>query len=377
MGLCYSIVDFLFFMKVALVNDWLTAFGGELKVLLALADIYSEAPIYTSVFDQKKLAFLAGRDIRTTYLQKLPFATKVHKMMPMLRPKAFENIDLSAYDVVISSSHAEAKGVITKPTTVHICYCHTPTRYYWSDYHEYRQRMEFGILNPIAKFMMPRSIHKLRQWDYLAAQRVDHFIANSHYVARRIKKYYRRDAQVIYPPIDVGTHAYNPQIKREDFYFSMSRLIPYKGMAIVVEAANKAGVKLKVAGSGPEMKKLKELAGPTVEILGFISDQEKVDLMQRCRAFVFAAEEDFGIVPVEAMACGSPVIAYAKGGVAESVNADCGVLVADQTSDAFANSIKAFESLTFDHKKIRERAEEFSTARFVKEIQDFVKKTTI
>ncbi len=359
-------------MKVALVNDWLTSFGGELKVLLAIADVYPEAPIYTSVFDAKKLSVLAARDIRTTYLQKLPLATKIHKMMPMLRPKAFENIDLSEYDVVISSSHAEAKGVITKPNTVHICYCHTPTRYYWSDYHEYRQRMEFGILNPVAKFMMPRAIHKLRMWDYLAAQRVDHFIANSHFVASRIQKYYRREAHVIYPPIDTEAHIYDPTIQREDFYFAMSRLIPYKKMDILVEAANQAKVKLKIAGVGPELKRLKQLAGPTVEILGFVTDQEKIALMQKAKAFLFAAEEDFGIVPVEAMACGCPVIAYGQGGAAESITSDTGVLVAKQTADAFAAELRQMENRSFDHQAIRQHAEKFSLRRFQEELRTFV-----
>lgn len=363
-------------MKVALVNDWLTSFGGELKVLLELADMYPEAPIYTSVFDAKKLSFLTARDIRTSYLQKLPFSKKIHKMIPMLRPKAFENIDLSEYDVVISSSHAEAKGVITKPNTVHICYCHTPTRYYWSDYHEYRQRMEFGILNPIAKFMMPRAIHKLRMWDFLAAQRVDHFIANSHFVAKRIQKYYRREAHVIYPPVDVEKHVYDPQVEREDFYFAMSRLIPYKKLDVVIEAANQAKVKLKIAGTGPEMKRLKKLAGPTVEFLGFVSDEEKIKLMQKAKAFLFAAEEDFGIVPVEAMACGCPVIAYGSGGVAESVTAETGVLVAFQTADAFAKELRHMGQRTFDHVAIRKRAEEFSVRRFHAEMKAFISQVT-
>lgn len=359
-------------MKVALVNDWLTSWGGEIKVLLALAEIYPDAPIYTSVFDQKKMSALANRDIRTSYLQKLPLATKIHKMIPMLRPRAFEDLDLSQFDLVISSSHAEAKGVITKPNTLHICYCHTPTRYYWSDYNEYKARMEFGILNPLAKFMMPRAIHKLRQWDYLAAQRVDHFIANSHFVAKRIQKYYRRDAQVIYPPVDTDRHLFDPTIEREDYYFAMSRMIPYKKLDLLVEAANKAKVKLKVAGTGPDMKKLQKLAGPTVEIVGFVSDEQKVSLMQKAKAFLFAAEEDFGIVPVEAMACGTPVIAYGSGGVTESVTAETGILVAEQTVDAFVSELQQIDNRTFDYQAIRNHAEKFSIQRFQQEIKSYI-----
>lgn len=364
-------------MKIALVNDWLTSHGGELNVLLALADIYADAPIYTSVYDKNKIPELAKRNVITTSLQKWPFATKMHKMMPMLRPRAFEDLDLSGYDVVISSSHAEAKGVITKPDTMHICYCHTPTRYYWSDYHEYKKRMEFGILNPLARFMMPRAIHKLRQWDYLAAQRVDHFIANSHYVAARINKYYRRDATVIYPPVDIERHVYDPSITKEDFYFTISRLIPYKRFDILVEAANKAKVKLKIAGIGPELKRLQKLAGPTVEVLGYINDNEKIRLMQRAKGFLFAAEEDFGIVPVEAMACGTPVLAYGKGGLAESVTPETGILVSEQDVNSFVREIEQMESRTFDYAIIRKHAEKFSKHRFQREIQEFVASSLI
>lgn len=359
-------------MKVALVNDWLTSMGGEMAVLLAIADIYPEAPIYTSVYNKEKMTKFAHRDVRTSYLQRLPFATKIHKMIPMWRPSAFEELDMSEYDLVISSSHAEAKGVITKPNTIHICYCHTPTRYYWSDYNEYKQRMEFGLLNPLAKFVMPRAIHKLRQWDYLAAQRVDHFIANSHFVAKRIAKYYRRDAKVIYPPVDTEKFQYDPEVKKEDFYFTISRLVPYKRMDLLVEAANKAKVNLKVGGSGPEMEKLKKMAGPTVEILGYLNDEDRVSLAQRAKAFLFASEEDFGIVPVEAMACGTPVIVYAKSGVAEIVTPDVGVVVAEQTVDAFVEEIRQLEHKRFDSHIIRKHAESFSISRFQKEIKEYI-----
>ncbi len=363
-------------MKVAIVNDWLTSRGGEINVLFALADLFPEAPIYTSVYNAEKIPELKTKDVRPSWLQKMPFANKIHKMIPMLRPHAFESMNLSEFKIVISSSHAEAKGVITKPDTVHICYCHTPTRYYWSNYHEYRNQMEFGILNPIARIAMPIFIHKLRQWDYLAAQRVDYFIANSKFVAERIKKYYRRDSTVIYPPVDTVTHYYDASVKKEDYYFTMSRLIPYKRFDILVKAATEAGVKLKVGGSGPELEKLKKIAGPTVEFLGFVSDADKVSLMQKAKGFLFAAEEDFGIVPVEAMACGTPVLAYGKGGLAEIVTNDTGILLPEQAVACFVEGIKQMEKATFDPLVVRKRAEQFSLDVFKKSITEYVQSVT-
>lgn len=369
---CYIVGDFLFIMKVALVNDWLTSRGGEMNVLAAIAQIFPDAPIYTSVYNANKFPEFAQKDVRPSWLQKMPFASKVHKMIPMLRPHAFESLDFSEFDVVISSSHAESKGIITKPETIHICYCHTPTRYYWSHYHEYRHHMEFGILNPIARIAMPLFIHGLRQWDYLAAQRVDYFIANSEYVAARIKKYYHREAKVIYPPVDTVRHQYDPAIKKEDFYFTVSRLIPYKRFDILVAAATAAGVRLKVAGTGPELKKLQKIAGPTVEFVGFVSDQEKISLMQRAKGFLFAAEEDFGIVPVEAMACGTPVLAYGKGGLAEIVTNDTGILLAEQTVNAFVEGIRKMEHASFDPLLVRKRAEKFSQEKFNQQLGAYV-----
>lgn len=363
-------------MKVALVNDWLTSRGGEINVLFALSDLFPEAPIYTSVANKKKIPELNAKDVRTSWLQKMPFAGKIHKMIPMLRPHAFENLNLDEFKVIISSSHAEAKGVITKPDAVHICYCHTPTRYYWSNYNEYKKHMEFGILNPIARIAMPIFIHGLRQWDYLAAQRVDHFIANSKFVAERIKKYYRRESKVIYPPVDTIGHQYDPSVKREDYYFTLSRLIPYKRFDVLVKAATEAGVKLKVGGSGPELKKLQKMAGSNVEFLGYVSDDAKKSLMQKAKGFLFAAEEDFGIVPVEAMACGTPVLAYGKGGLAEIVTSESGILVKEQTVEAFIAGIKQMEQTKFDSALVRKRAEAFSLAVFNRQIKEFVESVT-
>ncbi len=237
--------------------------------------------------------------------------------------------------------------------------------------------MEFGILNPIARIAMPIFIHGLRQWDYLAAQRVDHFIANSQFVAERIRKYYRREAKVIYPPVDTIGHQYDPSVHKEDYYFTMSRLIPYKRFDILVKAATETGIKLKVGGSGPELKKLQKMAGPNVEFLGYVSDEVKKSLMQKAKGFLFAAEEDFGIVPVEAMACGTPVLAYGKGGLAEIVTPDSGLLVKEQTVAAFVEGIKQMEKAKFDNAAVRKRSEAFSLAVFNREIKNFVESVTI
>jgi len=359
-------------MKVALVHDWLTNLGGAEKVLLALSEVYPEAPIYTSVYNPAKTAPFKDKDVRTSFLQKVPLSKNKHQLFPTLRPLAFENFDFSKYDLVISSSSAEAKGIITKPQTTHICYCHTPTRYYWSDYHAYLNRLQFGILNPLVRKMMPKTIHKMRIWDRLAAERVDCFIANSSYVAQRIKKYYRKEATIIHPPCD--TDDLKPGSKQGDYFLAMSRLIPYKKIDLIVEAFNNLKLPLKVIGTGPEEQKLKKLAKKNVELLGYVGGKKKLKLLQECQAFIFAAEEDFGIVPVEAMACGKPVIAYGKGGVLDSVVEDeTGIFFQEQTPQSLTDAILKFEPSKFDSTKIRKHAESFSKEEFKRKIKAFVK----
>ncbi|MDD4352003.1 MAG: glycosyltransferase [Candidatus Gracilibacteria bacterium] len=357
-------------MKVALVCDWLTNMGGAEEVLLALSELYPDAPIYTSVYNPEKVPAFRDKDVRTSFLQHVPLAKSKHQLFPTLRPLAFESFDFSEYDLVISSASAEAKGIITKPHTKHICYCHTPTRYYWSDYHAYLNRLQFGILNPIVKRRMPKIVHKMRMWDRLAADRVDHFIANSAYVAARIKKYYRREATVIYPPCD--TENLKPGGKQKDFFLAISRLIPYKQVRLIVEAFNELGLPLKVAGTGPEEKELRKIAKDNIEFLGYVSGEEKLKLLQECQSFIFAPEEDFGIAPVEAMACGRPVIAYGKGGATESVNGDSGIFFHEQTVDSLVKAVRSFDASKFDTGKIRERAEMFSKERFKRELKELV-----
>ena len=358
-------------MKVALVCDWLTNQGGAEEVVLALTELFPEAPIYTSVYNPGKTPAFRDKKVITSFLQNWPFAKTKHQLYPTLRPLAFESFDFSEYDLVISSSSAEAKGILTKPDTKHICYCHTPTRYYWSDYHAYLNRLQFGILNPLVRKIMPRTISKMRIWDRLAAERVDHFVANSAYVAARIKKYYRKEATIIHPPCD--TENLKPGGQVQDYFLVVSRLIPYKRVDLIVAAFNQLGWPLKIAGTGPDEKSLKKLAKPNIEFLGQVSGKEKVKLYQECQALVFAAEEDFGIVPVEAMACGRPVIAYGKGGVTESViDGKTGLFFAEQTIKSLLTTLQRFKQAQFDSGTIRKQAEKFSKERFKREILELV-----
>ena len=347
--------------KVAIIADWLTNLGGAERTILALAKVFPHAPIYTSVFDPDRAKPFAEKEIRTSFLQGWPLWRK-HQLYSALRPLAFESFDLSAYDVVISSSSAEAKGVITRPETLHICFCHTPTRYYWSDTHAYGKRLEFGMLNPLARIAMPRLLHRLRRWDALASRRVDRFVANSRNTGNRIRKYYRRPSDVIYPFVD--TQQFVPhENPTADYLLVVSRLIPYKRVDLAVEAANRCKVRLIVAGDGPERKKLEALAGPTVTFVGRPSDAELVDLYQHCAAFLFPGEEDFGITPLEAMACGRPVIAFGRGGALETVvDGKTGIFFHEQTVDALAAAIEALQLPKLTPKACRARAEEFSEA---------------
>jgi glycosyltransferase involved in cell wall biosynthesis len=358
-------------MKVAFIHDWLVSLAGSEQVLLKMHELFPKAPIYTSVYCEKNFPSLKNVKVITSFLQKVPFAKSKHQMFPHLRPVAFEQFDLSKYDIVISDGHAEAKGVITKPETLHICYCHTPIRYYWSDYHEYIKNLRYGILNPLIKLGMPYLINYLRLWDIAAADRVDYFIANSQYVANRIKKYYRRDATVIYPPVD--TAKFKPAGKVKNYYFAAGRLIPYKKFDLIIEAFNDLGLPLKIAGTGSEFKKLKEMAKKNVELLGYVSDEELTRLYAEAKAFIFPQEEDFGIAPVEAMASGRPVIAYAKGGALETVKEGVtGIFFKEQTPQCLIDAVRKFDPQVFQPTKIRQHALNFDIKVFQKKIKQFI-----
>ena len=358
-------------MRVALVHEWLTNLAGSERVLLALHEMYPEAPVHTSVFVPEEFPQLADADVRTSFMQKIPGARTRHQAFPFLRTVAFERFDLSEFDVVISSSHAEAKGVITRPETLHICYCYTPIRYYWSGYHHYLANPRFGALNPIVKAVMPYMTNYLRVWDRCAADRVDLFVAISNHVARRIKKYYRRDADVIYPPVSTSWLGISPSL--DDYFLLVGRLIPYKRADIVVEAFNRLGLPLKIAGTGSELESLRGMAGPNIEFLGRVSDAELGELYSRCQALVFPQEEDFGIVPLEAMAAGRPVIAYRAGGALETVvEGETGVFFDRQHADSLMESVKSFDPGRFDPEKARKRALEFDVEVFKEKTREYV-----
>ena len=365
--------DQLKYLKVAIVHDWLVSLGGAERVVESLLKLFPEADLYTSVYDPEKVSILGKRKVHTTFLQHWPLAKSKHQLFASLRPLAFESLDFKGYDLVISSSSAESKGVITGTETLHISYIHTPIRYYWSGYDDYFKDPGFGTLNPLVRFMMPKMIKKLRKWDYSAAQRPDFMIANSNEVKNRIKKYYDRTSEVINPP--VNTERFSPKNQEYDggYYLVVSRLVPYKRVDLAVRACTELGVKLVVAGRGPELKNLKKLAGNTIEFVENPSDNQINQLYSGAKGFIFSAEEDFGITPVEAMACGIPVVCYGKGGATETViDGKTGIFHSQQTVKSLKNAIDRFESTNFDKRTIRKRAEVFSEQRFIDEIGGYV-----
>lgn len=363
--------------KIAIVADWLTNMGGAEKVVLALHETFPDAPIYTSTYVPEKMPAFAGIDIRTTRLQNLPRPIrKLHKFFPMQRVQAFRDLDLSEFDIIISSSSAEAKQVRkTRPGQVHICYCHTPIRYYWSHYNEYRADPGFGKLNWLVRFAMPFFVPPLKKADYDAAQNVDLFIANSKEVQHRIKKYYNKPSTVIHPPVDIDR--FEPARTRSDFYIAIGRQVPYKRIDLAVRAATELNIPLKVFGTGPEHAKLVSIAGPTVEFcedrLTNASDPEVTKAFNHAKGFIFPSEDDFGIVAVEALAAGAPVIALGRGGVKDIVEDNVsGVLFRDQTTENVVNAIRYAESQTFLPGTLRRKAKRFNKSLFITKIRKVV-----
>jgi glycosyltransferase involved in cell wall biosynthesis len=369
--------------RVALVHHWFVSFAGGERVVDTIASMFPSADIFTLFLDEEKLSpALRGRKITSSFLDRIPAARKVHRHWLPLYPLAVEMLDLSGYDLVISSDSGPMKGVITDLDATHICYCHSPMRYLWDGYSAYRRDM-----SPISKLIFELTSHYVRNWDHLAAQRVDHFIANSGYVARRIQKYYRRRSTIIHPPIDTS-RSYLAS-SHEDYYLAVGRLVPYKRTDILIEACQKLGRKLVIVGDGPEMDRLKRSAGRNVEFLGRASDEQLKDIYARCRALLFAADEDFGMVPLEAQAYGRPVIAYGKGGSLETVvgaggsavrertNRDeliTGVFFEKQSADSLVNAILAFESSEhlFAPKDIQSHARRFDTSVFVEQLHHYI-----
>ncbi len=363
--------------KVAIVADWLTNMGGAENVVLAMHEAFPDAPIYTSTFLPENMPAFDGLDVRTTYLQNLPGPLKkLHKFLPTLRVKAFRALDLSEYDIIVSSSSAEAKQVKkSRADQIHICYCHTPIRYYWSHYDEYRRDPGFGKLNWLVRLTMPLLVPRQKRLDYQAAQTVDLFIANSKEVQHRIEHYYHRKATVLHPPVDVSR--FTPARQRSDYYVALGRQVPYKRIDLAVKAATKLQLPLKVFGSGSEHDKLVAMAGPQVEFytdrFGDASDAAVTEALNHAKGYIFPAEEDFGIVQVEALAAGAPVISYAKGGTLDIVqDGESGVLFDKQTVAGVVTAIKRAEELTFLPSTLHRKAKRFEKSMFIRKLQRIV-----
>lgn len=361
-------------LKVALVHDWLTDFGGAERVLLAFRELWPDAPIYTTLYRPDRVPQFADADIRTSYLQRIPFARDRHRLLAPFMPTAVEAFDFDEFDIVISStSSGAAKGIITGTRTLHISYCHNPPRYLWDGAHEYiRLHGSVGQtkLNPLLRLLMPGQLRKLRIWDRCAADRVDEFVTNSQFVAQRIEKYYQRNATVIYPPVE--TARFEPAKKVGNYYLAVGRLIPYKRFDLAVQAANILGVKLRIVGTGSELEKLKSIAGPTVQFLGAVSDEQLRRMYGECKALIFPQVEDFGLTAVEVQAAGRPVIAYRAGGALETVVPNrTGILFAEQTPASLADAIQKFESKKFTSSVIRKHAERFDIESFKKKFFEF------
>ncbi|MDD5342392.1 MAG: glycosyltransferase [Patescibacteria group bacterium] len=356
-------------MKIALIHEHLAQDGGAERVLQAFQEIYPDAPIYVLVYDRNHAnPVFRDKKIKTSFLQKLPLGIRHYQWFLPWMPTAVEKYDLTEFDVVLSSASAFAKGVITQPDALHICYCHSPTRYLWSDTHSYIKELHYPrFIKRLIPFFLPR----IRIWDQMAAQRVDEFIANSVAVQKRIEKYYRRPSTVIHPPVDIEKFSIAKDVG--NYYLIGGRLVPYKRFDLAIQAFNQLGLPLKVFGSGLEEERLKKMAKSNIEFLGSVTEEQKAELMRHAKAFLYPQEEDFGITAIEAMASGRPVIAYAKGGALETVvDGKTGVLFQDQNWAALADTVLRFKPETFDPETIRRHAEEFSLPRFKQKIKDFI-----
>ncbi len=357
-------------MKIALVHDYLIHQGGSENCVEALLEIFPQAVIYTCYFNKETMpARWQTYDIRSSFLQKFALGGKNYQnrlqyFLPLM-PLAYESLDLRDYDLVISSCHAYAKGVLTRVNTLHISYIHTPTRYLWDLYQDYLQDYS---TNAFKKVLIPPILHYLRLWDFQAAQRPGQLVANSRYVARRIETYYRRAAVVINPPVDVDY--FQPVAQpRADYYLITSRWVPYKRADLAIQAFNQLGLRLVVAGAGPELANLQALAGANIEFLPYQSRASLRDLLANCKALIFPGEEDFGILPVEAQACGRPVLAFGRGGAVETVKPGVtGLLFAQQTVASLVAAVQACEHISWDSRVIREHSEHFSRQRYQAEL---------
>lgn len=365
-------------LSVGIIADWFVTYAGSEKIVAELIELYPESELYSVVdfLSEENKAHFKNKKITTTFIQKLPFAKKKYQSYLPFMPLAIEQLDVSKHDIILSSSHAVAKGVLTGPDQLHISYVHSPLRYAWDLQHQYLR--EAGLSKGLKAALARWFLHNIRIWDCRTANGVDYFIANSQFIARRIKKVYGRTADVIYPPVDV--ERFTLQTNKQDYYITASRMVPYKRMDLIVEAFSRMpNKKLVVIGDGPEMSKIKSKATANIEILGYQPNDVMLKYMSEAKAFVFAAEEDFGITPVEAQACGTPVIAYGKGGALETVipignKKPTGLFFYRQDVESLVEAVSNFESLynSILPENCRENALKFSVERFRKEIKHYI-----
>lgn len=358
-------------MKIALVHDYLVQYGGAERVLEAFTELFPYAPIYTLIHDNEAMrGQFSDKRIYTSFLQEMPFSRKRHRFFPPLMPLAIEEFDFTKYDIVLSDSSSFAKGIITRPETLHVCYMHTPMRYAWDDCQKYTQDFGFPAL---IKKLVPFFMSPIRVWDKVSADRVDLFLANSQFVADRIKKYYRKEARVIHPPVNVDNFYIAKPEERKEYFLMVGRLIAYKRHDIAIEAFNRLKLPLKIIGRGPEMKRLQKLAGPTIEFLGRVAEADLPKYYAECRGFIFPQEEDFGIVAIEAMASGRPLIAYRGGDIVEHMEeGKMGVYFEEQTADAIVGAVQGFDDTKYDPHFIRSRTHRFDKERFKATMKDYI-----
>lgn len=355
-------------MKIALVHDYLSQDGGAERVLKALHEIWPEAPIFVLFHDKKKISYLNKEKIKESFLAKMPFVKSTFQWYLPWMPAATEHHDLRNFDVVVSSTSAFAKGVITPPGTLHISYCHTPPRYLWADSSEYIAELNHS---PLIKTFLPGVLHRLRLWDKMSADRVDYFIANSKTVEQRIRKYYRRQAVVIHPPTEIDKYKISNQIG--DYFISGGRMVPYKRFDLLISAFNRLGLPLKIFGQGPEMDRLQKHAKSNIEFLGVINEEKKAELLSRARAFINPQIEDFGLTAIEAMASGRPVIAYNDGGATETILAgETGLFFHEQTWESLFDAVLKFNYENWDSATIRRQAENFGTDVFKEKMRRLI-----
>lgn len=359
-------------LKIAFVHDFLLRPGGAERVLKCLMDEYPDAPVYTLLYDEKKMGHLFPKErVRTSYLQKFPrFLPGIHKLMFPLMPGAVERFDFTGFDVVVSNSNAYAHGVVTNLETRHICYYNSPMRYAWDYTHQYLKDQQLGL---IGESIVMGMLHKVRMWDYLASKRVDTKLANSKTVQDRIRKYYREDSLVIHPPVD--TERFTPHKKNEGYFLIVSQLSKYKRIDLAVELFNRIGKRLVIIGQGPDMTRLKRMAANNIDFLGYKPDEVVKEYFENCRAFLFPGEEDFGIAPVEAMACGKPVLAYRKGGLTETmIEGVTGEFFNEPTVESMEAGLTQLliHEKEFDSEKIAKHAQQFSEKAFKKAMREVI-----